>query len=40
MPHILPYLMNYGLYQMREPKQTFGADILPANEFVKITPRR
>jgi hypothetical protein len=40
LPHILPYLMNYGLYQMQEPKQLFGADILPANEFAKITPRR
>ncbi|NDB68869.1 MAG: hypothetical protein EB015_12850, partial [Methylocystaceae bacterium] len=40
MPHILPYLMNYGLYQMQEPRQTFGADIVPANEFAKITPRR
>jgi len=40
MPHILPYLMNYGFYQMQEPKQLFGADIVPANEFAKITPRR
>ena len=40
MPHILPYLLNYGLYQMQEPRQTFGADIVPANEFAKITPRR
>ena len=40
MPQILPYLLNYGLYQMQEPRKTFGEDILPANEFVKITPRR
>jgi hypothetical protein len=40
MPHILPYLLNYGLYQMQEPRQSFGADIVPANEFAKITPRR
>jgi len=40
MPHILPYLLNYGFYQMQEPRQSFGADIMPANEFAKITPRR
>jgi hypothetical protein len=40
MPHVLPYLLNYGLYQMQEPRQSFGADIVPANEFAKITPRR
>jgi len=40
MPHVLPYLLNYGFYQMQEPRQSFGEDILPANEFAKITPRR
>ena len=40
MPHILPYLLNYGFYQMQEPRKPFGEDILPANEFVKMTPRR
>ena len=40
MPHILPYLLNYNFYQMQEPRKPFGQDILPANEFVKMTSRR
>jgi hypothetical protein len=40
MPRILPYLLDYNFYQMQEPRKPFGQDILPANEFVKITPRR